>query len=180
MAAILELDEHLKREFTIFEAAPQVSFGKINSFRCKLTGNSIVKLYQNGFLSLSQSLPVITLIYSSVLGMESFEVKVYNKQLWNRSLIDMTSCQSDLKDTCYFILACAKWLSIIILKVLYYYFPLFLHAGGERNANYRQKASTRLLPLKSYALTSSYSTMTNIVYNFWQDSCLTLTFTLEL
>ena len=24
MAAILELDEHLKREFTIFEAAPQV------------------------------------------------------------------------------------------------------------------------------------------------------------
>jgi len=29
VAAILELDEHLKREFTIFEAAPQVSFERV-------------------------------------------------------------------------------------------------------------------------------------------------------
>ena len=32
VAAILELDEHLKREFTIFEAAPQVRFLGVSSF----------------------------------------------------------------------------------------------------------------------------------------------------
>ena len=37
VAAILELDEHLKREFTIFEAAPQVGFyHRGNVFQVKL------------------------------------------------------------------------------------------------------------------------------------------------
>lgn len=44
VAAILELDEHLKREFTIFEAAPQVGLFDIHFLRL---GFLIVMSYFN-------------------------------------------------------------------------------------------------------------------------------------
>ena len=59
---------------------------------------------------------------------------------------------------------------ILIILIGLYYFILFLLIGGERNANYCQKASTRLFPLKPSVLISSYYSLINIVHNLLSSS----------